>query len=87
MRINLHIERLVLDGLPIERTQGSKIRAAVEQELTRLLASGGLSSQLRTGGAIPLLRGRNIKLRKGASPAGVGAKIARAVHEGIARKP
>ena len=87
MKINLHIEKLVLDGIAVDRTQGSKLRAAVEQELTRLLAHDGLSAQLSTGGAIPQLRGGNIKLRKGSPPGSMGVNIAHAVHEGIARKP
>jgi hypothetical protein len=86
MKINLHIERLVLDDLPIERTQGSKVRAAVEQELTRLLAVGGLSQQLGTGASVPRLRGGNIKVANGVQAGGLGAKIARAVHEVIGRK-
>jgi len=86
MKVHLHIDRLVLDGIAVERTHAGKVRATVEHELTRLLKSGGFSPQLSTGGAIPRLRGGNIKLRKGASPAGVGAKIARAVHEGMGRK-
>ena len=38
MNINLHIERLILDGLPITRQQGPHVQAAVEAELTRLLS-------------------------------------------------
>ena len=86
MKINLHIERLVLDGLSIDRTQGGKVRAAVEQELTRLLAAGGLSQQLGGGAPVPRLRGGNLKVAKGVEAGALGAKIARAVHEGIGRK-
>jgi len=80
MKIKLHIERLVLDGLPIARTQGGKVRAAVEQELTRLLAIGGVSHELRPGGAMPSLRGGNIRIEKGANAGDMGREIARSVH-------
>ena len=44
--IHLHIERLVLDGLPIDRGQGPHVQAAVEAELTRLLTENGLDATL-----------------------------------------
>ena len=37
MRINVHIERLILDGLPVTSLQGPEVGAAVETELARLL--------------------------------------------------
>jgi hypothetical protein len=82
MKINLHIERLVLDGMPIDRTQGGKLRAAVEQELTRLLA-GGLAQQLRQGGAVPVLRGGRIRIQKSTNAGALGRDIARTLHQGI----
>ena len=41
MNINLHIERLILDGLPIEPRQRAQVQAAVEAELARLLRPAG----------------------------------------------
>ena len=43
MNIKLHIERLVLDGLPVTRSQGPLVQAAMEAELARLMAEGGLA--------------------------------------------
>jgi hypothetical protein len=43
MKINLHIDRLVLDGLPVTDGDGARVRAAVVAELARLLAGGGLA--------------------------------------------
>jgi hypothetical protein len=39
MRIELHIERLVLDGTGVEPRHAGAVRAAVETELTRLLTA------------------------------------------------
>jgi len=39
MNISLHIERLILEGLPITSNSGPQLQAAVEAELTRLFAS------------------------------------------------
>jgi len=83
MRINLHIERLVLDGLPIERHQGPLVKAAVERELGRLLAANELSRDLSLGGAQPFVRAPGIQLAGNNSPRRLGEQIARALHGGI----
>jgi hypothetical protein len=44
MNVNLHIERLVVDGLPFSSTQGRAIAAAMEAELTRRLTIEGLAA-------------------------------------------
>lgn len=38
--IRLHIERLVVDGLPLTPAQAARMQAALERELARLLAHG-----------------------------------------------
>ena len=50
MNINVHIERLILDGLPVKGSDGSIIQAAVETELSRLLGEQGLAG-MTTGAA------------------------------------
>ena len=86
MKITLHIERLVLDGLPVARSQRHMVRTAVERELTHLLATSNLPVELRTGGAIKALRGENIRLDKRPQPVTVGKQIAGALHRGIGSK-
>jgi hypothetical protein len=83
MKVHLHIDRLVLDGIAIERTHASKVRAAVEHELTRLMAVGGLASQLTSGGAVPRLSGGNIRFQKSTNARVLGRDIARALHQAI----
>ncbi|MFI5101921.1 MAG: hypothetical protein ACHP9V_00980 [Terriglobales bacterium] len=85
MKIHLHIERLVLDGLPVD--QPRILRNALEQELAGRLMEGGLSPELRSGGAVPHVRGGAIELGQGSHPARLGTQIAGAVYRGIgARK-
>lgn len=86
MNINVHIERLILDGLPVTRSQGPAVQAAVEAELARLLASG-VSPELLAGGAMPSISAGNITLANQGSPAQLGRQIARAVHSGIGKTP
>ena len=83
MSIHLHIERLILEGLPVDAHQGRYLRAALETELTRLLATGGLSHGLAEGGAIAEVRAGTMQMNPGATPTVVGADIAKALHKGL----
>jgi hypothetical protein len=83
MKIDLHIERLILDGLPAHNTQGPHLGAAIQAELTRSLESHGLSPELRSGIALPHIQGGQFQLGNHPQPATVGRKIAQAVHQGI----
>ena len=80
MNIELHIERLILDGLPLTRREGALVQAAVETELARLLQAGGLASGLAGGGLTPRLHAAPVTLTAGAEPAALGAQIARSVY-------
>jgi len=44
MNVDLHIERLVLDGVPLNRRQSVALKDALECELSRLLEHRGLAS-------------------------------------------
>jgi hypothetical protein len=44
MNINVSIERLILEGLPVSSNQGHAIAAAMKTELTRLLTIEGLAA-------------------------------------------
>jgi hypothetical protein len=81
MKIYLHIERLVLDGVAVE--QPRVLRRALEKELSRRLMDGGLSPEFRTGGAVARVHGGSIELGKGSNPAKLGTQIAGAVYRGI----
>ena len=80
MNINLHIERLVLDGLPIRDTERPALQRAVEAELTRLLTEGGLSSALLAREAVPRMSAGHLQLEKKSDPGRVGQQVARAVY-------
>jgi len=68
MNINLHVERLVLDGLPVTRSQGPLLQAAVEAELASLLAKDGLPPYLAVGGALPPCKGEQYPTGKQQHP-------------------
>lgn len=85
MKINLHIERLVLEGLPSERAHASLVQSAVQQELRRLVGSQGLAPGLMGGGAMPTTQGGNMQVANEASPRQLGTQIANSVHEGLVK--
>jgi len=85
MNIVVHIERLILDGVPIGPGQGALVQAAVESELSRLLTEGGLASNLQSGGAFASVRANSIPLAAGDRPTRFGQQIAQAVYGGIGK--
>jgi hypothetical protein len=84
MNINLHIERLVLDGLTVEARHTPLLREAVEAEMTRLLTGGGLSSGLQSGGVFPRLEADAIDWGGQKTPAQFGQQIAESVYGSLA---
>ncbi len=83
MKINLHIERLILDGVPIAHHEGSIVKLAVEAELTRLLAAKGLNTDFLSGGAVPWVKAGSMQLTGDNHPRDWGQRIARAVYGGL----
>lgn len=83
MNINLHIERLVLDGLPITHSQSLLVQQAVEAELSRLLSTGELSRSLLQGAAVPNLQASNINWDNASHPTQLGQQIAQSIYGGI----
>jgi hypothetical protein len=76
MNVRLHIERLILEGIDVPHG-GHAVRAAVEQELTRLIAEGGLPQQSIT---TPVVRAPQINVM---TPSNLGPAIGRAVWGGL----
>lgn len=82
MNINLHIERLVLDGVNVPPGQRHLLQSIVASELTQLLTSGGLSPSLAQGVALPHINADNIH-RTDNNPKHLGRQIAQSVYGGI----
>jgi hypothetical protein len=81
--ISVNIDRLILDGIDLAPEQHGAFRAALAAELSRLLGEGGLDGGLAAGGAYYAARAGEIKLAEPASPAALGAQVARSVYGGI----
>jgi hypothetical protein len=83
MTLRIHIERLILDGLPITHSQGPLVQAAVEIALSRLFAENGLAEYLRTGITVPSVRANGIQVTSENDPTQLGTQIAQSVYSGI----
>ncbi len=83
MNIDVHIERMVLDGLPVTAGQSNDLQAAVEAELARLLLEGGLAPEIRSGGTLRSVRADDIVVATGNNPSILGRQIAQSVYRGI----
>lgn len=82
MNINLHIERLVLDGIDLTPDQQQLLQASITSELTLLLSNGGLAPHLVEGITLARLSTNGIQLT-GNNPTQLGQQIARSVYGGI----
>jgi len=84
VNVNLHIERLVLDGIDLDHAQRPVLQAAVEAELGRLIAAGGVGA-LAAGGAVPAVRADGFQMGGDGNPSQLGRQIAESVYGGIGK--
>jgi hypothetical protein len=84
VNVNLHIERLVLEGIDIDPAQRPILQAALEAELGRLIAEGGVGA-LAAGGAVPSVKAEGFQMSGDGNPSQLGRQIAGAVYGGIGK--
>ena len=85
MNVRLHIERLILDGLPLSEAGAPHVQAAIETELARLIAAGGVSADFAGDRIVPSLRGGDLRMSLGGGDADLGRQIAGALYGGIGK--
>jgi len=83
MKMTVHIERLILDGLPVSSHDSRHVRVAVTAELGRLIGAHGISDGLRQGGAIPTVQAGALLTNSRTTSRQLGTQIARAVYGGL----
>lgn len=83
MRIELHIERLVLEGVPLGSAEAERVRGAVARELERMLASAMPTDGLLQSRALPWVGAPVLTLHPGERPETLGRHIAGCVLGGI----
>lgn len=83
MKINLHIERLVLEGMRLEPGHHELLQATIESELMGLIEARGLGGEIFAGGARPSIAANGIQLDSGYSSVQLGQQIAQSVYGGL----
>jgi len=83
--IVLRIESLVLEGFPAHHRW--RIAAAIEAELTRLVAERGLPTGLIGAGAVNAIEADGFAPGPADRPEAVGAQVASAVYAGLGQGP
>ena len=90
MPIYLTIDRIILDGLPLDAEDGAVVQRAVEAEVTRLLAdpetmapAESRAPGLRRGASRAWVRGGTLAASTDLSPDRLGRAIARATIDGL----
>lgn len=81
MIVRIHIDRLVLDGLDVSHASHVAFGGAVERELARRIAAGGLAPSLLGGIAVPSLA--TSPINAAGPPRQLGTAIAHALYGGL----
>lgn len=89
MSIHVYIDRLILDGLPLDTGDGPAVQAAIEAELTRLLTPSDATSpfaaalvpRLRRGGTLASVHGPDVDVARSATPDDVGQRVGTSIHQ------
>lgn len=84
MKVYVHIDRVVVDGLGVLPIEGAPLRRAIEAQLGELMRgqrwSDGMANE-----SVEAIRGEGFVHNRGDSPRQLGRGIAKAVHGSIHR--
>jgi hypothetical protein len=83
MNINLHIERLVLDGISVEPHQRAELKAALELTLRNKFVENGFNVNVQKNNDVKLIRGGMIFIENSNHSPNLGQKIATAIYGGV----
>lgn len=86
MKINLHIERLVLHGGPLEPAAQAQLQLALETELVSLLQTEAWPSDYSSGVNLDTLNSTMSQPAEGHTPVQLGQAIAGAVHSSMGKQ-
>jgi hypothetical protein len=84
MNITFHIERLILDGLPISSHDAPAVQAALEAELSHLFLEQASTLSPGVGTSVSSLQSGPVSLTHKARAGVIGNQIAMAIHTTLA---
>jgi hypothetical protein len=83
VKVNVHVERLVLEGMKPGPRERSILRSAFTAELSRLVAAGGLNPSFARGASVPAVPAGPLGPGAAFDAKEAGTRIARAVYAGL----
>ncbi len=83
MNINLHIKRLVIDGISIDPHRLDALKCATQCEIATQLRTHGLGSSMASQHMNKPLDGGRISISNTLEPGRIGRQIGKAVFRGI----
>jgi hypothetical protein len=85
VNVNLHIERLVLDGFSLDSRDAGLVQAAVRAELTRLFVQNEAGGASLASEAVPNVRAAPMRMSGAETPPRLGIAIAQSVYGGVVK--
>jgi hypothetical protein len=79
MNIHVHVERLLLDRLPVSQRDATSVRSAVERELARLIIAKEFPADRGRSSAASVVAGKPVKLGPRQHPDEIGQRIAESI--------
>jgi hypothetical protein len=83
MRIHVHVERIVLDGLPLSWKDTTAVRLAVQRELANSLRVPGVTPSNWKPAHVPRVDAGSIPLARKPAPGVFGLDLARSLGDVI----
>jgi hypothetical protein len=87
MRVRVHIQRLVLQGVPLGHRQQGRLGAAVIAEVERRLARSGVPREISQPASVASLGAPDLRLGASASVEDLGRGLGRAVSRTLGSVP
>jgi hypothetical protein len=79
VKIHVHIDRIVLDGLAESWKDAGTVRLAIQRELATLLAAPGASAASWKGANLARVQAAPVQLASSPAPRTVGRSLAHAI--------
>lgn len=84
MKVYVHIDRVVVDGLGMLPVEGASLRRAIEAQLGELMRGQSWSGRMASE-SVEAIRGQGFVHNRSDSPRQLGRGIAKAVHGSLHR--
>lgn len=83
MKINVHIERMVVDDLGVQPQQAEELKAAVVAALRQQLVAQGVGSTMLPETNLLSVRGGSVSIENINTSSSLGRQIGNAVYRGV----